>query len=193
MSSYAISNFSSGTGVLVVPRVDFDGNTYYDNVSLELNLETGTFKILNTTPTVPPKPDQIIETQTVEKFSLGFQGCFRAGRNEVHCYMKITNTDFDKTLSVNISAFTGGTNTNYSKLYDNLSNEYNASKITIANTEVNRNDGEAQLIKGIPAIAVFIFKDVSPSAKTLTLFQPGFTADNLKFDGDFRSFEGSFF
>jgi hypothetical protein len=43
MSSLAISNFSSGTGVLVLPRVDVDGNTFYDNVSLELDFSTGTF------------------------------------------------------------------------------------------------------------------------------------------------------
>lgn len=186
MSSYAISNFSAGTGVLVLPRVDVDGNTFYDNVSLELDFSTGTFKVLNATPSVPPQPDQIIETQTVENFSLGFQGCFRSGRDEVRCYMKITNNDFDKDLEVNVSR--SCCSASFSRLFDDLSNEYTASKITIANTEINSSAGSATLIRGIPATAVFIFEDISPSANILTLFQPGFVAESVTFEGDFRSF-----
>ena len=194
-TSYAISDFSTDSSVLIMPRVNVNGTTYYDNVSLELDFKTGTFKLLNATPAVPPQPDQIIETQTVEKFSLGFQGCFRSGGNEVHCHMKITNTDFDKELFVNISSglapLTG--NAVYSKLYDDLSNEYNASKIIIANTEINSRSGSAQLIRGIPAIAIFTFENISPKANSLTLFQPAFKADNVRFEGDFRSFGSSFF
>jgi hypothetical protein len=121
----------------------------------------------------------------VENFSLGFQGCFRAGRDEVRCYMKITNNDFDKDLEVKVGCCSSAS---LSKLFDDLSNEYTASKITIANTEINSGDGSATLIRGIPATAVFIFEDISPSANILTLFQPGFEAESVAFEGDFRSF-----
>jgi hypothetical protein len=196
MYSYAISNFSIGSGVLVIPRVYVDGDLYYDNVSLKLDFNTGAFELLNATATVPPEPDKIIETQDVEDFSLSFQGCFRTGRDEVRCYMKITNNDFDRDLFVNLSS--NETYSGYapnSKLYDELNHEYVASKITIANKEVNSGDriGGVKMIRGIPAFAVFKFNGISPSASSLSLFKPGFISEDIQFQGDFRSFGDSFF
>jgi hypothetical protein len=194
MSSYAISNFSIGSGVLVIPRVYVDGDLYYDNVSLKLDFNTGAFELLNATPTVPPEPDEIIETQDVEDFSLSFQGCFRTGRDEVRCYMKITNNDFDRDLFVNLSRYEYSSYALNSKLYDELNHEYVASKITIANKEVNSGeDGGVKMIRGIPAFAVFKFNGISPSASSLSLFKPGFISEGIKFQGDFRSFGDSFF
>jgi hypothetical protein len=199
MSSYAISNFSIGSGVLVIPRVYVDGDLYYDNVSLKLDFNTGAFELLNATATVPPEPDEIIETQDVEDFSLSFQGCFRTGRDEVRCYMKITNNDFDRDLFVNLSS--NETYPGYapnSKLYDDLNHEYIASKITIANKENNigdwpPSDSVVRMIRGIPAFAVFKFNGISPSASSLSLFKPGFISEDIRFQGDFRSFGDSFF
>ena len=191
-SSYAISEFSVNSAVLTVPRVSVDGNTYFDSVSLELDFNTGKFKLLNATPATPPEPDKIIETQQVEDYSLNFQGCFRSGRDEVRCYMKIINNDFDRDLSVNLGSVNISKSEN-SQLFDDLGNEYLASKITIANKNINEgHGGGVTLIRGIPAIAIFKFNDISPSASNLSLFKPRFLS-KIRFQGDFRSFGNSFF
>jgi hypothetical protein len=195
----AISSFSVGSGVLYMPRIAVDGTTYFDNVSLYLDFATGTFSLLNATPTTPPQPDQVIETQNTENFTLDFQGCFRDGQDQVSCYLRITNNDFDRDICVNATKFEVSTSAPISHLYDDLSNEYNAIKISIANTVFNSGDrGCATLVRGVPATGVFTFEKVSPSASSLTLFKPGFSLapppyNVIKFNGDFRNFEGSFF
>ena len=192
ISSYAISNFDTSSGVLVVPRVSADGQAYFDNVSLELDFATGKFKLLNHTPVTPPQPDQIIETQDAEKFTMGFQGCFRSGRDSVMCYVKLTNNDFDREITVEVTG--GGFSAPLSKLFDDLGNEYPATKISVANTDVTRNTEGITLVRGVPVTAIFEFNEVSPSATSLSLFQPGFSAPvRVHFQGDFRSFNGSFF
>ncbi len=193
-NSYAISEFSVNSAVLTVPRVSVDGNTYFDSVSLELDFNTGKFKLLNATPTTPPQPDKIIEAQQVEDYSLNFQGCFRLGRDEVHCYMKIINNDFDRDLFVNTSNSLFSSSALHSQLFDDLGNEYIASKITIANKDIVASRGTGvTLIRGIPTIAIFQFKNISPSASSLSLFKPGFISNGIRFQGDYRSFGNSFF
>lgn len=48
-SSFAIVNFSTGTGALVMRDVVVDDTTVYDSVTLQLNLADGTFTILDAT------------------------------------------------------------------------------------------------------------------------------------------------
>ena len=192
ISGYAVSNFSTDSGVLVMPRVDINGNTYVDNVSLELDFKTGKFKLLNFTPVIPPQPDKIIETQEAENFTMGFQGCFRSGRDNVNCYVKLTNNDFDREVTIQVTG--SGFSAPLSKLFDNLGNEYIAEKISVANTEETNGSEEITLIRGVPVTAVFEFKNIDPNASSLSLFEPGFSApDRAHFQGDFRTFDGSFF
>lgn len=194
ISSYAISNFSTDSGVLVLPRVDVNGNTYFDNVSLELDFKTGKFKLLNFSPVTPPQPDQITETQEAEKFTMGFQGCFRSGQDNVNCYIKLTNNDFDREVTIVVTTSSTSVSAPISKLFDNLGNEYKAVKISVANKEETRGSEAITLIRGVPVTAIFEFENIDPSASSLSLFEPGFSApDRAHFQGDFRSFEGSFF
>jgi hypothetical protein len=50
-SSFAILNFSTNIGALVMRDVVVDDTTVYDSVTLQLNLANGTFTILDATLT----------------------------------------------------------------------------------------------------------------------------------------------
>jgi len=54
-TSLAVGIYNADTGYLVIPEVDVNGDTFYDNVTLKLNFTTGTFEVVN----ADLKPDTI--------------------------------------------------------------------------------------------------------------------------------------
>jgi len=185
--SFAIDLFSTETGVLVIPEVDVNGEVFYDNVALKLDFSTGTFQLLS----ADPKPDNISATplDTVEEndIKMDFMGCTRSGRNEATCHIKLTSLGgFDRKTAIYADSDFRG----QSKLFDDLGNTYIASEVIVGNLR-STSVVDQDLIAGIPTLAKFIFKNISPNASNISLLQPEFgTNGHLAgehFIGDFRN------
>ncbi len=55
------SHFFTETKVLTIPALVIDGSTYYENVLLELNIDTGQFTILSSTEAEFPNGAQLVQ------------------------------------------------------------------------------------------------------------------------------------
>ncbi len=182
-STFAVGNFTSSSGVLVVPEVDVDGNVFYDNVSLKLNFANGTFELTG----FSPKPDLIsltpIESMEEKNLKMDFMGCTRSGRNEVTCHVNLTSLGgLDRRTRVYVNLASSG----QSLLYDDLGNTYPAKEATVGNISTKSAE-YVNLIAGVPTLAKFKFIDVAPNATSLSLFQPLFEPDGNEAKGDFRN------
>jgi len=190
MISSAISLFNPSTNFLVIPEVDVDGTTFFNDVTLKLDFATGTFKVIGFTD----KPDTIsatpINTGTEDDIKMDFMGCKRSGRNEISCLMKITAlSGKDRKLSIFLTVDTSGS-LKSTRLFDNLGNPYNVSEINIGISSSSSSNFRIiqDLIAGIPTLVKFKFKDISPNASNISIFAPSFQdlASGTLFTGDFR-------
>ena len=184
ISSYAIGLFDTSTGYLVIPEVDVNGGSFYDNVSLKLDFGSGKFEFISGNP----KPDNIssipLNTMENQDIKMDFMGCTRSGRNEVTCYLKLTSLGgFDRKIRVISTNYQNSSNK--TKLYDDKGNTYIADKVIVGNLQSGA-FVDPNLIAGIPTLAKFKFINISPAASSLSLFQPEFTGNNVSFNGDFR-------
>jgi len=187
---FAIVNFTSETGNLVMREVSVDGSTVYDSVTLQLNLATGTFTILDATLKDTSFSETALDTLTFNGVKVDFMGCALTGYNQISCMTKVTSINKDQKMTA------GGTASLYtvdglstpSKLFDNLGNEYSPSTVT-ALDQSNSGYLEFNIIQGVPVKVKFIFNDINPSATSISTFQPTFIPDTGKFSGNFRDIE----
>jgi len=188
MPSFAIGLFDSKTGTLVIPEVDQDGEKFYDNVKLKLDFTTGTFQFNG----ADPKPKNISATplETIEDhdIKMDFMGCTRSARNEVTCHIMLTSLGgIHRDINV-YSSHINDTSTSF--LYDDLGTTYSAEGVSVSGV---RSDRKVQilLVADTPTLAEFKFKNISPSASSLSLFSPiiGVGKNSYgvpKVKGDFR-------
>ena len=99
-SSHAVTNYNSGTGILVIPDVSVDGKNFYNSVTLQLDFSTGTFKLLSYTPKNTAISDTPLQTYSSNGFTVDFMGCAQSGYNEITCYTNVTNNGNDTALTV---------------------------------------------------------------------------------------------
>lgn len=175
----ATANFTSSNGILVIPDVSVDGTTNYDSVTLQLNLATGAFSILDATPKDTSFSPIPLGTMSAGGVKVDFHGCARSGHNQLTCLTKILSPNND----ANISAFK-------SDLYDNLSKKYSSSSITALDKE----SGFSVLlqfvaIQGIPIEVKLIYDDIDPSASSISTFQPEFVLNGSNVKGNFRNID----
>jgi len=170
-SSFAIVNFSTSTGALVMRDVVVDDKTVYDSVTLQLNLVNGTFTILDATLKDTSFSKNVIDSVTENGLKVDFYGCALTGKNQITCMTKIVAINDNLLMHVNILQIpnvNGG-----SRLWDNLSNEYSPStavaldKTSTANLQFN-------LIQGIPVEVKFIYNSIKSNAESISIFQPQF-------------------
>lgn len=165
--SFAVVNFSSSTGNLVMRDVSIDdGLALYDSVTLNLNLATGTFTITEATEHVISSfPDTPIETFTKYDFKVDFHGCVETGRDEVTCMTKFVSLIGDRSVVMGAIL---------NKLYDNFSREYQAYVVSVLGKSIVYVDS-FNMIRGIPVEVKFIFTGIDPAATSISLFKPYIT------------------
>ncbi|MCX7089285.1 MAG: hypothetical protein NTV00_14690 [Methylococcales bacterium] len=188
-ASLATSNFSSSDGILLIPDVNVNGSTFYDTVTLKLNLSNGTFSVLNAQPKSKTVFDTPIGSYTAEGYTVDLLGCASTGTNEITCYSRVVNNKAKRTLYANGGSFTGGGNTLASILFDDLNNAYKAASVTFS-TESSSNYVSAAIAQGVPANVTLVFKGINIKAKAISSFQPAFltTGDaNVHFEANFRN------
>ncbi|MCW5608523.1 MAG: hypothetical protein KIT26_10770 [Nitrosomonas sp.] len=145
-SSFAIVNFSTGTGALVMRDVVVDDTTVYDSVTLQLNLANGTFTILDATLKDNAFPNSPIDTFQQNGLKIDFYGCALSGKNQITCMTKIVA--INQNLNLGISG-------DLTELFDNLSNKYRASTVTAldkANIALS-----FTIIQGMPVEVKYIY------------------------------------
>ncbi|TXI16257.1 MAG: hypothetical protein E6Q62_11865 [Nitrosomonas sp.] len=177
------ANFTSNNGILVIPDVSIDGTSHYESVTLQLNLANGTFSVLDATPKDTSFSDTALGTMSAGEIKVDFYGCAHSGHNQVTCLTKVVSPNKDAS----ISAYAGSE----SKLYDDLSKEYEASSVTTLDKSSGGflNAVDVVIIQGIPVEVKFIYDNIDPSATLISAFQPRFFHDGSNAIGNFRNID----
>lgn len=180
-SSFAIVNFSTSTGALVMRDVVVNDTTVYDSVTLQLNLANGTFTILDATLRDTTFENAVVDSVTEGGLKIDFYGCALTGKNQITCMTKIVALNSDMLIGA-------GNPFSSTALYDNLSNEY------LASTATALNDAGSfirfTLIQGIPVEVRFIFNNINSAATSISSFQPVFNGtDSGVVSPDFRDID----
>lgn len=179
-SSFAIVNFSTSTGALVMRDVVVDDTTVYDSVTLQLNLANGTFTILDATLRDTTFENAVVDSVTESGLKVDFYGCALTGKNQITCMTKIVALNQDMRIDTGVFGLT--------KLFDNLSNEYNISTTTALDKAGS--DLHFTLIQGIPVEVVkFIFNNINPQATSISRFNPWFFGNGSSVSPEFRDID----
>lgn len=167
-SSFAVVNFSSSTGNLVLRNVSIDDSLIlYDSVTLNVNLATGTFVIIEAIEKhISPFSESPIDTYTASDFKVDLHGCVQTRWDEVTCMTRVVSLVGDKDVTM-------GSILN--SIFDNFSRQYQAETINVLSKPVMGVFG-FHVIRGIPVDVKFTFKDIDPEATSISLFSPQFSA-----------------
>lgn len=167
------TNFNSGTGILVIPDVTVDGKSFFDSVTLRLDLSTGAFGIVSYTPKNIKVSDTPIQTFENSGVSVGLLGCYRSGTNQVTCYAQVTNSNNDATIAFAASDYyqypVGHITT---KLFDNLGTPY-VGAISV----FGKSSGDyivGTVLQGVPVRVAYTFTNVDSHATSIAAFSPAF-------------------
>lgn len=173
---FADANFSSSTGNLVLKDVWISNEipylhlstrydyVKYDSVTLNLNLETGRFTIIEAIKKdIPPFSETPIHTFTSNGLKVDLYGCVETGRDVVTCMTKFVSLDEDQNISTGLVAV--------NELRDNLNRQYLPQGILVQN-ELSAATFKA--IRGISYEIKFIFESIDPAATSISLFKPNF-------------------
>lgn len=176
--SFATANFTSGTGVFLVPDVSVDGTKNYKSVTLQLNFANNTFTILDATPKDTSFSPTALETVTENGLKVDFHGCARSGNNQITCLTKIVSTTTDMSTTFN--------HNNRSQLFDNLGRQYAAE---VSAYDINASFINANLVLGVPVEVKYIFKEIDIQANSVSAFKPSYLnrGANKYIEGNFRS------
>lgn len=163
-SGFADVNFSSGTGNLVMRDVSIDdGLARYDSVTLNMNMATGKFTIVQASErAISPFLETPIDTFTKDGLKIDLHGCVETGRDEITCMTKVISAVKDESVII------GGMF--LSQMFDNLGRLYN----DVTTTTVKKLGLYNTLIQGIPVEIKFTYKNIDPAATSISLFKPYF-------------------
>lgn len=165
---FASANFTSSEGNLVIPDVSVNGDKNYSNVTLHLDFDKGTFKVLDAQPKTTTISDTPLQSQTLtfnffENYKFDFFGCERSGQNQISCYVDVTmSSDYPRLFSAT-----------YSLLFDNQGREYLATVITISDTPITF-DQRLPSKKDTPIRIKYIFDNFNIHAASISVFKPTF-------------------
>ena len=180
-TSYATANFTSATGVFLVPNVSVNGITNYESVTLQLDLSNGTFSVLDATLKDTSFSETPIETLSSNGLKVDFYGCARTGHNQVTCRTKVMSINSDDQITIPAAHWNSNMHT---AAFDNFGREY-SSKVT-AFDQSSTYALVFTLIQGVPATVDFIFDNIDIKATSFTAFQPAFSL-NSPVQGNFRN------
>lgn len=148
-SCFAIVNFTSSNGTLVMRDVSVDGTTLYDSVTLKLDLATGTFTILDATLADNSFSSTALNTLTQDGVKIDFMGCKLSGKNQITCMTKVVSLTKDQLITAYVSP--------HSNLFDNQSKQYGTSTVTVLDKSNGFSGLSFNAIQGIPIEVKFIF------------------------------------
>lgn len=97
-------------------------------MTLQLNLANGPFTTLDATLKDTSFSETALDIMTFNGVKVDFMGCALSGYNQISCMTKVTSINKDQKIPVSGSYDFSGFDP--SKLFDNLSNEYNPSTLT---------------------------------------------------------------
>lgn len=177
-SSFAIGNFNSETGVLVIRNLSIDGISTYDNVKLQLNLATGNFTILDITlnPIVPELLKTFSETplhtftSDDSDIKIDFMGCSVTAtdlglrQNQIMCKTDVISLKSDEEI------LTVGEN----YLIDNLGNEYFRQLTIVALDKPNAGIAKFNAIQRVPVSVIYVFNGIDFGVTSISTFNSSF-------------------
>ena len=175
MPAWAGTNFNSTTGVLVIPDVTVDGQSFYDSVTLKLDMSTRSFSVISATPKNPQISDTPLQVFESDGVAVGFNGCYRSGTNQVTCQATVTNLNNDAEMAF-AAAFYSGSFSSYSSikttLYDNFGAPYTGSVSALNKTDASSVSG--MVLQGVPVRVTYVFTNVDSRATSIAAFTPAF-------------------
>lgn len=174
--SHATANFTSATGVFLVPDVSVDGTSHYHTVTLQLDFANKSFMVLDATPKDNSFSDTPLATLTSNGLKVDFFGCAMTGHNQISCLTKNVSTTNDQEIIANQNLAT--------KLFDNLGREYEANTTAFDQTS---NFLRINLVQGVPVDIMFIFNDFDIQATSISAFKPTFRTNGQNIEGNFRN------
>jgi TolB-like protein len=144
------------------------------------SVEKGETKKVETKPARARK-EKGDTAQEVKGFTFSLKECKKSG-DFVTCSVSITSNNQDREIEV-IAHTANGVRT---VLYDDIGNEYAASKITLGG-QWNKYELTRRLVTGIPTIASFEFKEINQAASMAALFEIECRAENERLVVQFRN------
>jgi hypothetical protein len=185
-ASFATANFTSATGIFLVPNVSVNGTANYESVTLQLDLSSGTFSVLDATLKDTSFSDDALETLTSNGLKIDFFGCAMTGHNQISCKTKVVSLNNDQRVVMNSFQTGLGKIFDPTLAFDNLGRQYTA--ITTAFDTSSDQSLTINVIQGVPAEVQFIFNDIDIQATSISVFKPKFlNGDNQSITGNFRN------
>ena len=168
-ANFAFADFSNSTESLIMRDGIVASDIVYSNVTRPLILADA-----NSTVSDASLEDTYFSTTALNTFSesglrVDFAGCALSGTNQITCLTKIVTVN----QNLQVSAYATGFRSRVSRLFDNLSNEYPASTVS-APDMAETSHLVLSLMKDIPVEVRFIYRNINPSATSISLFEPMF-------------------
>lgn len=173
-SVFASGKYTSSNGYFVVPNVNVDDQLFLDSVTLKLDLENGTFQLVEIKETQSQNSEQHItdlgyEVDLLECNQTGTVSYTSGDKKIVTCDIEVTNTQHDKLLSAKKRYVT-----NSSHVYDNFSDITVASSIRSGDDDAGLfSDGYIDVFQpnNTPVLIQFEFY-LNINSTSITSFQP---------------------
>lgn len=112
------------------------------------------------------------DSQVVKGILFEAKGCNLSG-GSLTCRLLVTSQDEDKEISV----FNDHDWSLRTRVFDNMSNEYRASMLEIANKK-SRSSAEHRLVSGVATKLAFTFEGIKDSMESLSLLEVAFSDEN---------------
>ena len=172
--SFSINEGDNQKGTLSMQELFIGGVKTHDNVKIEFDFKNSTFRLLEIDEADNTIPSLAIETQEVAGVNVGLRGCLSLNRT-ITCHLLLTSNEFDRTITLCAQGRDFCVK-NKSTLFDDLGNQYFATKVTIANNEDDR-ILEQRLIADIPTDATIVFENLSTRATSISVLDIKFYID----------------
>lgn len=176
---YATANLNTETGILVVPDVKVDGNLDLSSITLQLDTNKGTFRLLDITPEFTSFSDTPLDSVVSDGLKIDFLGCARNSASRVICRTTISRTDtvqdfLKEQVLPNIAEVR---NPRKSIIIDNLGQQYEAIASVYGELD-ELGFLTINLIEGVAIDVDFHFANLNNQA-TISTFNPIFFFDKV--------------
>ena len=163
-------------GVLSMKELYMHGIKSHDNVKIELDFATSTFKVMDGVVANHAIPNNISESITHEGVTVGLRGCL-SKNNVVTCHFVVRSDRQDRDIYFCASSGCIGT----TEALDPLFNSYIASQITLGSQSSAYNIRDFSMIAGEVVTATAEFSNISDIATRFTLMKIEIMGNSYKF------------
>lgn len=163
-------------GVLSMKELYMHGIKSHDNVKIELDFETSTFKVMDAVVANHAIPDNISESITHNDVTVGLRGCLSENQ-VVTCHFAVRSDTQDRDINFCASSGCLGT----TEALDPLFNSYIASRITLGSQSSTYNIRDFSLVAGEVVAATAEFSNISDMATQFSLMKIEIMGNTYKF------------